>query len=64
MDKITQTQVPSNAQHRPKAIANASGASQGASPTSFKMADGTCVMRLDNINSFLDNVQKLDEKTE
>lgn len=62
MDKTSQTQPSSKPQHRPKAVENAAGGGQGASPNSYTMADGTAVMRLDDINSFLEGVEKLEKK--
>lgn len=54
----TPVQGPHKAHHRPKALADSVGALQGASPHAPKMASGAPVMKLDNINDFLDEVEK------
>lgn len=64
MDKVNQQPAPSKPQHRLRAGDDQGGASQGASPASLRMADGTTVMRLDNINEMLNSLDNLDKKAE
>jgi hypothetical protein len=62
MDEVNQQPSPSKPQHRFKPVGQQQGDSQGASPASYVMADGTKVMRLDDINKMLHSLEKLDQK--
>jgi hypothetical protein len=64
MDKVKQEPSLSKPEHRLRSGDDQSGASQGASPASLVMADGTTVMRLDNIDEMLQSLEKLDKKAE
>ena len=48
--------------HRPKALADSVGALQGASPHAPKMASGACVMKLDDVDEFLDDLERPEMK--